>query len=65
MNSMETRRFRRIFDPKDPKKIAAANFDTLSEYPPSGKAELLNTIDVSNDIPTTIRNHKGSLKNNL
>jgi hypothetical protein len=54
-----------MFIPKEPKKIAAASFDTLPEYPPSGKAELLSTIDASNEIPTTIRNHKGSLKNNL
>jgi hypothetical protein len=62
---MEIRRFRRIFNPKAPKKITAASFETLSEYPPSKKAELLNTIDVSNEITTTNRNHKGSLKNIL
>jgi len=54
-----------MFTPKAPKNTVAASFDTLSEYPPNEKAELLSTIDISNEITTTIRNHKGSLKNNL
>ena len=63
--SKETRRFRRKFNPKDPKKITAASFETLSEYPPRGKTELLKTIDANKETPITIRNQKGSLKNTL
>lgn len=64
-NSKEIRRFRRIFIPKMHKKIAAASFDMLPEYPPSEKAELLSTIDARKVILTTIRNHKGSFVNCL
>jgi hypothetical protein len=54
-----------MFKPKAPKKIAAASLERLPSYPPNVMAELLSTIEANKEIMVMIRNHQGSLKNNL